>query len=138
MSQKQKKCLVSACLAGLCTRYDGQSKGSPSCLQQLTGYHWIPVCPEQLGGLSTPRPPARLINGDGYAVLAGTAQVMDRDGNELSAEFIRGASMVLAIAQAQHIDLCFLKSNSPSCGLEPVPGVTTALLLAHGIRVVSF
>jgi uncharacterized protein YbbK (DUF523 family) len=138
MSPKQKRCLVSACLTGLCTRYDGQSKGSRSCLQQLVDYHWIPVCPEQLGGLSTPRPPARLTNGNGHAVLAGTAQVMDGDGNDLSAQFIRGASMVLAIAQAQHIDLCFLKSGSPSCGLEPLPGVTAALLLTHGIQVISF
>jgi uncharacterized protein YbbK (DUF523 family) len=138
MSQKQKKCLVSACLTGLCTRYDGQKKGNPDCLQQLTAYHWIPVCPEQLGGLPTPRPSAHLINGDGHAVLAGTARVMDCDGNDLSAQFIRGASMVLAIAQAQHIDCCFLKSGSPSCGLEPLLGVTTALLLAHGIQVVSF
>lgn len=138
MSQKQKKCLVSACLTGLCTRYDGQSKGNPSCLHRLAAYHWIPVCPEQLGGLPTPRLPARLVNGDGYAVLEGTAQVLDCDGNDLSTPFIRGASMVLAIAQAQHITLCFLKSNSPSCGLAPLPGVTAALLLAHGIQVVSF
>jgi uncharacterized protein YbbK (DUF523 family) len=138
MSPPQKKCLVSACLTGLCTRYDGQSKGSPSCLQQLAGYHWIPVCPEQLGGLPTPRPPAQLMNGDGYAVLAGTAHVMDGDGNDLSAQFIRGAFMVLTIAQAQNIDLCFLKAGSPSCGLEPHPGVTAALLLTHKIQVVSF
>ena len=138
MSQKQKKCLVSACLTGLCTRYDGQSKGSPACLQQLAAYHWIPVCPEQLGGLPTPRPPANLVNGDGHAVLAGTAQVVDRDGNDLSAQFIRGASMVLAIARVQRIDLCFLKSGSPSCGLEPLPGVTAALLTDHGIQVVAF
>jgi uncharacterized protein YbbK (DUF523 family) len=138
MSQKRKKCLVSACLTGLCTRYDGQSKASPSCLQQLLDYLWIPICPEQLGGLPTPRPPANLINGDGHGVLAGTARVVDRDGNDVSAQFVRGASMVLAIAQAQHIELCLLKANSPSCGLAPSPGVTEALLLAHGIQVISF
>lgn len=137
MSQQQK-CLVSACLIGLCTRYDGQSKSSPSCLQQLAAYHWIPVCPEQLGGLSTPRPAATLVNGDGRDVLAGMARVMDRSGVDLSAHFIRGAAMVLTIAQMQNIDLCLLKSGSPSCGLEPQMGVTTALLLAHGIKVVAF
>ena len=138
MSPPPKKCLVSACLTGLCTRYDGQSKASPACLQQLVNYHWIPVCPEQLGGLPTPRPPAQLINGDGHAVLAGTAQVVDSDGTDVSAQFIRGAFMVLAIARAQNIERCFLKAGSPSCGLEPYPGVTAALLLSHGIRVVSF
>jgi uncharacterized protein YbbK (DUF523 family) len=133
-----KKCLVSACLTGLCTRYDGKSKASSSCLRHLTGFHWIPVCPEQLGGLPTPRPAAGLIGGDGYGVLAGTAQVIDRCGNDLSEPFLRGAAMVLAIAQAQHIDLCVLKSGSPSCGLAPLAGVTTALLLTHGIQVISF
>lgn len=138
MSSQLKKCLVSACLIGLCTRYDGQSKGNPSCLQQLAGYHWIPVCPEQLGGLPTPRKPAYLVDGDGYAVLAGKAKVIDREGEDQSVPFIRGAFMVLAIAQAQDIGLCFLKSGSPSCGVEPHPGVTTALLLTHGIQVISF
>jgi uncharacterized protein YbbK (DUF523 family) len=107
-------------------------------MEQLAQYHWIPVCPEQLGGLPTPRPAADLVGGDGHAVLAGTAKVIDRHGNDLSAPFIRGARMVLAIAQAQGIDCCFLKSGSPSCGLDPKPGVTAALLLAHSIRVISF
>ena len=136
--EQLKKCLVSACLTGLCTRYDGQCKPNPTCLRQLIGYHWIPICPEQLGGLPTPRPAASLTGGDGYDVLAGTARVIDQHGNDLSAPFLRGAAMVLAIAQAQNISLCWLKSGSPSCGLAPVPGVTTALLRTHGIEVVSF
>ena len=139
MPDQTKKCLVSACLVGLCTRYDGQSKPSPSCLQRLAEYDcWIPVCPEQLGGLPTPRPAAELAGGDGYAVLVGTAQVIDRCGNDLSAHFTRGARMILAIAQAQNIDICLLKAGSPSCGGTPCPGVTTALLLDHGLTVESF
>ena len=136
--EQLKTCLVSACLTGLCTRYDGQSKANPFCLHRLTECHWIPICPEQLGGLPTPRPAASLVNGDGFGVLAGTAQVVDRHGNDLSELFLRGAAMVLTIAQAQNINICFLKSGSPSCGLAPLPGVTTALLLTHGIQVVSF
>ena len=138
MSQQPKKCLVSACLTGMCTRYDGLSKCSPSCLLQLADYFWIPVCPEQLGGLPTPRPAAALVNGDGHDVLAGLAQVRDRNGHDVSAAFIRGAVMVLAIARAHNIERCYLKSGSPSCGLSPYPGVTAALLLAHGIEVISF
>lgn len=138
MSQHPQKCLVSACLTGLCTRYDGQSKANPACLDRLADYHWIPVCPEQLGGLPTPRPPARLINGDGHAVLAGRAEVKDDAGNDLTRQFVRGAFMVLDIAQAQNINLCFLKSGSPSCGLEPQLGVTAALLLANGIEIIAF
>lgn len=136
--EQLKKCLVSACLTGLCTRYDGQSKPHADCLQLLTGFHWIPVCPEQLGGLPTPRPPAILVNGDGYDVLAGTAQVIDQHGADRTEAFVRGASMVLAIAQTHGISLCFLKSRSPSCGLSPLVGVTAALLQNHGIEVVSF
>ena len=136
--ERLKQCLVSACLTGLCTRYDGRSKPHADCLQLLTGFQWIPVCPEQLGGLPTPRPPCNLVNGDGYGVLAGTAQVIDLHGTDRSEAFIRGAFMVLAIAQAQNISLCFLKSRSPSCGLSPLIGVTAALLQHHGIEVVSF
>lgn len=134
-----KKCLVSACLVGLCTRYDGQVKTSPECLRQLADFDcWIPVCPEQLGGLPTPRPAADLCGGDGHAVLAGTAAVRDRHGNDLSREFVKGASMILTIAQAQDINQCLLKAGSPSCGLTPRIGVTAALLLAHGCTVHSF
>jgi uncharacterized protein YbbK (DUF523 family) len=133
-----KQCLVSACLTGLCTRYDGQSKADQGCLRLLAGYRWIPVCPEQLGGLPTPRPAARLTGGDGFGVLAGTARVIDKEGVDRTESFLRGATMVLAIAQAQHIDRCFLKSRSPSCGLGPPIGVTAALLWQHGIEVVPF
>jgi len=135
MLLQPEKCLVSACLVGLCTRYDGRE--NPSCLHRLADLFWIPVCPEQLGGLPTPRAPAVLIGGDGHAVLAGMARVRDQNGRDVSAEFIRGATMVLALARAHGIRRCFLKAGSPSCGLGPRPGVTAALLLAHGIEVVS-
>jgi uncharacterized protein YbbK (DUF523 family) len=136
--QPLKICLVSSCLVGLCTRYDGQSKPHPACLRLLNEYLWIPVCPEQLGGMPTPRPPAQLVNGDGYGVLDGTAQIVDQHGNNLSAPFLRGAAMVLQIAQAHKITRCFLKAKSPSCGLTPIPGVTSALLMRHGVEVISF
>ena len=137
MLQKMPRCLVSACLIGLCTRYDGQSKGSADCLRQLATYHWSPVCPEQLGGLPTPRRPCRLVGGDGDAVLDGMARVIDQQGLDRSAEFLRGAEMVLTIARLQQVDCCILKSGSPSCGLGPVIGVTAALLRRHGIPVIA-
>ena len=132
------KCLVSACLIGLCTRYDGRSKPDSACRQRLSGYHWVPVCPEQLGGLPTPRPAAVLVDGDGHGVLDGTARVIDRNGNEVTACFVRGATMVLEIAWAQRIPLALLKAGSPSCGLDPLPGVTAALLQRHGIEIIPF
>lgn len=131
-------CLVSACLVGLCTRYDAKIKKSAACLEQLKETHWIPVCPEQLGGLSTPRRAADLAGGDGFDVIAGRARVITRSGEDVTSQFITGAQQCLAIAQAQDIETAFLKSRSPSCGLYPQIGVTAALLQQHGIRIIEF
>ena len=130
--------LVSSCLVGLCTRYDGQSKPSRDCLAQLRGRTWIPVCPEQLGGLATPRAPADLIGGDGAAVLDGRATVVTRDGQDVTEAFVRGAQQCLAIARQQDITCAYLKADSPSCGSGAQPGVTAALLGRHNIRVREF
>ena len=138
MNCETDKCLVSACLIGLCTRYDGCSKPDTTCLQALQNFHYVPVCPEQLGGLPTPRIAAELTGGDGRDVLKGQASVINRQGIDLSDQFIAGAEAVLKIAQAQDIRLAMLKAGSPSCGLTPVPGVTAALLLEHNIRVIEF
>ena len=131
-------CLVSACLAGLCTRYDGRIKPSPTCMTHISGLHWVPVCPEQLGGLPTPRTAADLVGGDGDDVLAGTATVINRDGRDVTQHFIHGARQCLAVAMEQGIQTACLKSGSPSCGLHPKKGVLAALLLQHGIKVIEF
>jgi len=138
MTKFPEKFLVSACLVGLCTRYDGTCKPDSQCMQKLNGQCWIPVCPEQLGGLATPRTPANLVGGNGHDVLAGRAAVIDADGLDVSAAFVRGAEQVLAIARAQNITLALLKSRSPSCGLGRPTGVTTALLLQNGIHCQVF
>jgi uncharacterized protein YbbK (DUF523 family) len=130
--------LVSACLTGLCTRYDGLSKPSPACMERLAGHNWIPVCPEQLGGLPTPRTVADLVGGDGHDVLKGRASVIDRQGRDVTNQFIHGARQCLAIAQAQKITTALLKARSPSCGLTPNIGVTAALLTTNGIKVIEF
>lgn len=138
MRYQNSSCLVSACLVGLCTRYDGQTKVSPSCLEQLKSLHWIPICPEQLGGLPTPREAADIIGGNGIDVLAGKAQVVTKGGIDLTAEFILGAEQVLQIAQSQHIGMAFLKARSPSCAVNGIIGVTAALLRAEGVQLVEF
>lgn len=130
--------LVSACLTGLCSRYDGKSKPSSACLRHLAGKTWVPVCPEQLGGLPTPRTPADLVGGDGHDVLAGRASVIDRHGTDVTHHFILGARQCLAIAQSQNITTALLKARSPSCGLTPVTGVTAALLSANSIQVIEY
>lgn len=130
--------LVSACLIGLRTRYDAIVKSSDKCLSFLEGAVWIPVCPEQLGGLSTPRTPADLIGGDGFDVIQGRARVVARDGLDVTDSFLLGANQVLEIAKAQKVQAVLLKSKSPSCGLTPQAGVTAALLKQHDIEVVEF
>jgi uncharacterized protein YbbK (DUF523 family) len=131
------QCLVSACLTGLCTRYDGKIKHSSACEPHLTGRLWIPICPEQLGGLATPREAADLVGGDGQAVLEGHAKVVTHRGVDVTQAFILGANQCLLIAKAQNIRLALLKSRSPSCGLHPRIGVTAALLSRHGIQVIE-
>ena len=130
--------LVSACLLGLRTRYDGQSKSNEACRAQLTGGVCIPVCPEQLGGLPTPRTAAALLGGDGHAVLAGRARVVNKSGEDVSASFLAGAEQVLAIARLQPIAAVFLKSGSPSCGVNGILGVTAALLRREGFTLHEF
>ncbi len=138
MKNNPEKCLVSGCLIGLCTRYDGCSKPNNDCLKLLKNVDYIPVCPEQLGGLPTPRTAADLTGGNGRDVLKGQATVIDRDGVDVSSQFINGAEAVLRIAQLQDIKLAMLKAKSPSCGLTPAVGVTAALLLEHGIEIIEF
>lgn len=138
MNSQKEKCLVSACLTGLSTRYDGCSKPDSRCLRVLQDFDYIPICPEQLGGLPTPRSAAELIGGDGRDVLQGRARVVTVDGIDVTNAFLSGARAVLKIARDQNITLALLKAKSPSCGLTPMVGVTAALLERHGIRVVEY
>ncbi|MCK4837767.1 MAG: DUF523 domain-containing protein [Desulfobulbaceae bacterium] len=130
--------LVSACLLGFNTRYDGLTKTSTTCKNELKGAIWIPVCPEQLGGLSTPRTPADLVGGQGAEVLVGKARVITRSGEDVSEQFISGARQVLKIALEQQVHGAFMKCGSPSCGAGEVLGVTAALLKNNGIPVREF
>jgi len=107
-------------------------------MDQLKGVIWLPVCPEQLGGLPTPREAADISGGDGYDVLAGKARVMTKSGTDLTEAFIRGAQQVLFIALSQNIDRAYLKARSPSCGLSGSIGVTAALLRLNQINVTEF
>lgn len=144
-----KTYLVSACLLGLCTRYDGRHNRDDGVLRFCGTHHVIPVCPEQLGGLPTPRPATEIKGGDGGAVLEGAAAVKDQDGNDLTDCFIRGAEQALLLARLGRAAGAVLKSGSPSCGLGRIrdgtfeggyrkgDGVTAALLKRHRIPVFS-
>lgn len=138
MEKKQSLILVSACLTGLCTRYDAQLKESRACLAELRENTWIPFCPEQLGGLPTPREAADLHDGNGHQVLAGKARVLTQNGSDVTSEFIKGAQQALKIAQDQNISTAFLKARSPSCGVTDIMGVTAALFQQHGIKLFEY
>jgi uncharacterized protein YbbK (DUF523 family) len=139
--------LVSACLLGVNCRYDGGNCAGEYDVTTLSRKELlIPVCPEQLGGMPTPRMPCHIVEGDGDAVIAGNARVIDQSGMDVTEAFVRGAHEVLKIARFLGIQKALLKELSPSCGaarikrcshIVPGRGVTAALLAMNGILVVS-
>lgn len=135
----RKTVLVSACLLGVCCRYDG--KGNPNsevlALLDRDDVILIPVCPEQLGGMPTPRIPSERQSG----------RVVNRAGEDVTASFRKGAEEALRIARLYDCRYAIFKERSPSCGcgriydgsftgtLTDGNGVTTELLLQEGICV---
>lgn len=141
--------IVSACLAGCKCRYDGAAKTDPRIVELVEKGLAIPVCPEQLGGLSTPRSPCEIQNGTGADVLAGRAKVLSKDGRDVTEQFLKGAQETLRICRMAGAARAVLKANSPSCGSGAIydgtfsgskregDGVTAALLRESGIQVLS-
>ncbi len=125
--------LVSACLLGVNCRYDGKNRLNQPVLSLTTSEILVPVCPEQLGGLSTPRDPMSIIGGAGAGVLDGRATVEDSSGRDVTSNLIRGAEKTMMFATSLGVAGAILKSKSPSCG----NGVTGALLERNGIRVTT-
>ena len=131
--------LVSACLLGVPCRYDGTGHADARVLALAKKRHLIPVCPEQLGGLPTPRPPAERHD----------TRVLTRDERDFTAAFTRGAEETLRLAKLFSCRIAILKSSSPSCGsgqiydgcfcgrLIPGDGLTAALLKQEGLTVLS-
>lgn len=129
--------LVSACLLGTACRYDGKSVPCASLLEQLDGLRLIPVCPEQLGGLPTPRIPCER---QGQRVVSKT-------GTDTTQQYQRGAQEALRLAKLFDCKAALLKERSPSCGCGQIydgsfsktlvggDGVTAELLKQHGIAV---
>ncbi|GAB4340482.1 MAG: DUF523 domain-containing protein [Candidatus Abyssubacteria bacterium] len=136
----------SACLVGLKTRYDGTDAADPTVRRLFMEGKVIPLCPEQLGGLSTPRVRSEIASGSGEDVLDGKSAVIMEDGTDVTLQFLRGAHEVLRVAKELGITRFYMKGRSPSCGLGKIyrrgklvsgNGVCTAALLREGIQIIS-
>jgi uncharacterized protein YbbK (DUF523 family) len=141
--------IVSACLAGVKCKYNAKDNYDPELHKFLSREKVQLVCPEQLGGLTTPRPPAEIVGGSGEEVLSGKARVLTREGIDVTENFVRGAGETLRIAQLLGAKGAILKEGSPSCGSsliydgtfrgvkQPGQGVTASLLRKEGLKVYS-
>ncbi len=129
--------LVSACLVGLDTRLDGHCRSFPTVATLARHYTLIPVCPEQLGGLSTPRPPAEIIGGSGDEVLRGNARVCTEEGRDVTAAYIKGAEQALRAARLNGVRMAVLKARSPSCGVDVTYDGTFSHTLRSGSGVAA-
>lgn len=135
--------LISACLLGINTKYDGGSNKVSKLIDLIKDVTFIPICPEQLGGLSTPRPPAEIILEDEKLT------VVNNQGENVTSQFVKGAKETLKTAKLYNCKYAILKERSPSCGSSKVydgsfqgkvrhgKGVTAALLQDNGIKVYS-
>lgn len=131
--------LVSACLCGINCKYNGKNNYDDKIFNLVKEGKAIPVCPEQLGGLSTPRTPSEIKNG----------RVINKEGVDVTANFKKGANEVLDLCKKLNIKKAILKSKSPSCGKGKVyngefngtlingNGVLTDLLSSNGIEVIN-
>jgi len=134
---KKPTVLVSACLLGVCCRYDGESKPNADVIALRDRFVLLPICPEEDGGLPTPRTPSERV-GD---------RVLMRDGRDVTKNYMKGAELALERAETFGCTAAILKARSPSCGkgkiydgsfsgaLTDRDGVTAELLASHGIKV---
>lgn len=98
--------LVSACLLGYNCKYNGKNNLNSKIVELLKTHEVIPVCPEMFGGLSCPRTPCEKV-GD---------RILDKEGNDCTKQFIKGAEEALNIAKEKQVDFAILQKRSPSCG----------------------
>ena len=142
--------LISACLLGVRCAWSGDDKYRNDRAIELSKLEpLIPVCPEQLGGLPTPRVPQEIQGGTGEDVLDKKCTVLNKNGEDVTGAFIIGAEETLKIARQLKVKEFIAKRGSPSCGCGQIydgsfsgrlvsgDGVTTALLKRNGIRIIA-
>lgn len=136
---EKEKILISACLIGLNCKYDGGNNENSKLVELMKEKDLVPICPEQLGGLKTPRASAE----------RKQEKVITKEGVDVTKEYQKGAEEVLNLAKKLNIKKAILKSRSPSCGIDEIydgtfshtltkkDGVTAELLKKNGIEVIS-
>ena len=135
--------IVSACLVGINCKYNGDNNDNDKVKEYLKDKEYIIICPEQLGGLTTPRNPSEIIN------INGERKVFTCDNIDVTKNFINGAKESLKIAKIYNCKKALLKEGSPSCGCNliydgtfsgkkiPGQGITTTLFKENNIEVFS-
>lgn len=141
--------LVSSCLLGLDTKYDGNANENELLIKYSDCGKFIPFCPEMLGGLPTPRPASEIMEGSGEDVFDGSARVMSKEGKDETENYIKGAMETVKLLKLFQITCAIMKQRSPSCGSKMIydgtfsgkrrsgKGVTAAVLEKHNIPVYS-
>jgi uncharacterized protein YbbK (DUF523 family) len=138
----------SACLLGIKCRYNEKDAGDEKVLELSKNEIIIPLCPELLGGMKTPRKPAQIVGGSGYDVLGGKARIVEKGNFEVTKPYLNGARKGLEILKKLGIKeaIMFTSKGSPSCGCGKIyvsgkkvkgDGVFTALLKKNGIKAMS-
>lgn len=139
ITMEKEKILISACLIGLNCKYDGGNNENSKLVELMKEKDLVPICPEQLGGLKTPRASAE----------RKQEKVITKEGVDVTKEYQKGAEEVLKLAKKLNIKKAILKSRSPSCGIDEIydgtfshtltkkDGVTAELLKKNGIEVIS-
>ena len=133
------KIAVSACLLGENCKYNGGNNYSEKVKEYIKGHEVISVCPEVMGGLSTPRIPSEIVNGI----------VTNKNGDNVDMEFRRGAEAAFRKIIANNVELCILQSRSPSCGVKEIydgtfsghkirgQGIFARMLMDAGIKTID-
>ena len=141
--------IVSACLVGVNCKYDGGNNDNNKVKEFLKDKEYVIICPEQLGGLTTPRKSSEINNIGGQEVLKGNSKVISFENKDVTKNFIEGAKESLKIAKLFNCKKALLKEGSPSCGCNqiydgtfnknkiPGIGVTAALFIENNIEVFS-
>ncbi|MEG0050936.1 MAG: DUF523 domain-containing protein [Terrisporobacter sp.] len=141
--------IISACLVGVNCKYSGGNNDNEKVKEFLKDKEFIIICPEQLGGLATPRNPSEINYIDGSEVLNGNSKVITWENIDVTDNFVNGAKESLKIAQMYNCKQALLKESSPSCGCNFIydgsftgnkvcgMGVTAALFKENNIEVFS-